>query len=176
VIADSPPSEAERFARDRGETDKLIVGQFKWCDDFAAARSHAHSLATGDVHGTIDLDDRLVGGEHLPDVMAGFAERPRLGVVKAFYFGPDHRPDHHFRPRLMRARVRWVGRAAAAEAVDLEDWDLALQDGRRAQALRKRLGAFEMRVGEAAFEARVGEALVRSSLPSDWTRPVAPAR
>ena len=48
---------AETFAHEKGEPDKLIVGHFRWDDDFAAARNYADSLTTGgDWHCWIDLD------------------------------------------------------------------------------------------------------------------------
>lgn len=99
---------AHAFARGRGETDKLIVARFKWCDDFAAARNYAHSLATGDVHATIDLDDRLIGAEHLRDVAHRFASDSRLGAIEAEWRGPITVPSR--RPRLWRAGTRWVNR------------------------------------------------------------------
>jgi glycosyltransferase involved in cell wall biosynthesis len=42
---DGTVAEARRYAKARGEAGKLIIGRFKWVDDFAAARTYAHSLA-----------------------------------------------------------------------------------------------------------------------------------
>ena len=58
---DGTVAEARRYAKARGDAEKLVVGRFKWCDDFAAARTYAHSLATGDVHATIDQCNNRAG-------------------------------------------------------------------------------------------------------------------
>ena len=105
---DSTIGEARRFAKDRGEPDKLIVGRFRWCDDWAAARNHAHSLATGDVHAYVDLDDRIVGGEHLREVADRLAD-PAVGVVTTITSGPT--TPEQWRHRIFRAPVKWKGRA-----------------------------------------------------------------
>lgn len=39
---------ARQLAEDQGESGKLIVGEFEWRDDFAAARNYADSLATSE--------------------------------------------------------------------------------------------------------------------------------
>ncbi len=67
---DGTVAEARSFAKERGEPGKLIVGRFKWCDDFAAARNHAHSLASGEWHCYLDLDDRISGAERLRAIAA----------------------------------------------------------------------------------------------------------
>ena len=104
---DGTIGEARAFARERHEAEKLIVGRFKWCDDFGAARTYAHSLATGDVHITIDLDDRLIGGAHLRDVAARFDADPELKVIAALWEGRLY--GELWRPRLLRAPAEWFG-------------------------------------------------------------------
>jgi glycosyltransferase involved in cell wall biosynthesis len=84
---DGTIAEARRFAKDRGEPDKLIVGHFPWCDDFGAARTHAHSLASGDVHAYVDLDDRIIGGRASPGVGAALRGEPQAGLHRAPVFG-----------------------------------------------------------------------------------------
>ena len=56
---------ARAFAKKRRQTRKLIVGHFPWVDDFAAARNHADSLATGDWVTWADLDDTVHGLDQL---------------------------------------------------------------------------------------------------------------
>jgi glycosyltransferase involved in cell wall biosynthesis len=104
---DDTVEEARRYAEERGEPGKLIVGRFEWCDDFGAARTYAHSLATGDVHAYIDLDDRLEGAEHLGSVVAEFANQSGLGTVWANYYMADETVGKP-RPRFARAPVRWL--------------------------------------------------------------------
>jgi glycosyltransferase involved in cell wall biosynthesis len=114
---DGTVAEARRYAKAQGEPGKLIVGHFKWCDDFGAARTHAHSLASGDVHAYVDLDDRIVGGEHLPALAERFAANPKLVCIDILYSGPS-RPENGnatphdllggFVPRMFRAPVRWA--------------------------------------------------------------------
>lgn len=105
--SDDTIAEARKFALERGDSGKLIVGQFEWCDDFGAARTYAHSLATGDVHATIDLDDRLIGGEHLREAAGRLLERPGLGAIIAAYEGPVTAGG--WRERLFRPPVVWIG-------------------------------------------------------------------
>jgi tetratricopeptide (TPR) repeat protein len=108
---DGTVAEARRFAKRRREPGKLIVGHFEWCDDFAAARNHAHSLATSDVHAYIDLDEVIIGGaEHLRCEAQRFAASPRLGAIDApleqGYAVPDYWASGYH--RLFRAPVAWI--------------------------------------------------------------------
>lgn len=64
---------ARKFAEDRGEPEKLIVGHFTWREDYAAARNHADSLATGDWLLSIDLDETIRGADVLPELAANAA-------------------------------------------------------------------------------------------------------
>jgi hypothetical protein len=82
---DGTIAEARRFAKEHGEADKLTVGRFEWRDDFSAARTHAHSLATGSVHTYVDLDDVIIGAEHLREEALRFAANPSLGEINAPY-------------------------------------------------------------------------------------------
>ncbi len=104
---DGTIGESRAFARQRGDPDKLVVGRLKWRDDFGAARTHAHWLATGDVHVTIDLDDRLVGGAQLREAAARFESEPELGAVSALWEGQLY--GEVWRQRLLRPPVTWVG-------------------------------------------------------------------
>jgi glycosyltransferase involved in cell wall biosynthesis len=97
---DGTIGEARAFARDRGEPEKLIVGRFKWCDDFAAARNHAHSLASGEWHASLDLDDRLVGAEHLRELAA--EAPPGVSVIAFPYEYSVENFWAHRAPRLFR--------------------------------------------------------------------------
>lgn len=100
--------EAVAFAQEQGDPMKFALGQFEWCDDFAAARAYAHSLATGDVHCRIDLDDRLVGGEHLRSVCLNFEEDPGLVTLMALWSGPI--TPTQWRGQIFRAEHEWRGR------------------------------------------------------------------
>jgi hypothetical protein len=103
---DGTVGEARRYAQERDDADKLVVGHFKWCYDFGAARTHAHSLASGDVHTWIDLDDRLEGAEHMHAIVEQFAKRPQLGMIMAqYHLGSEWNVPVD---RFARAPVRWV--------------------------------------------------------------------
>jgi glycosyltransferase involved in cell wall biosynthesis len=102
---DDTVGEARRYAQEHGEVEKLVVGHFKWCDDFGAARTYAHSLATGDVHAWIDLDDRVEGAVHLHTIVEQFAKRPQLGMVTAAYCYAATEPHV---ARFARSPVRWL--------------------------------------------------------------------
>jgi hypothetical protein len=115
---DDSATEARRVAREHGWQDKLTLGRFKWCDDFAAARNYAASLATGDFHIWVDLDDRVIGAGHLPDLLDRLAQQPGVGWVEARYVSIGQVTSHpsfeasaveEWRPRLFRAPVRWIG-------------------------------------------------------------------
>lgn len=111
---DGTIGEARRFARERGEPGKLIVGRFKWRDDFAAARNYADSLASGDWLVWCDVDDEIVGAEMLRLVAAAQPDD-----VDGVTFPYEYRWDRYgtlislvSRERLSRAsaRRRWTGR------------------------------------------------------------------
>lgn len=127
---DGTIGQARRFAKSRGEARKLIVGRFKWCDDFGAARTYAHSLATGDVHCWTDTDELLHGAQHLRDAAAELLsgpegafmmlprydapgrKRPRripeINWIRAGQLEPER--TWIFQRRLLRPPVRWTGR------------------------------------------------------------------
>jgi hypothetical protein len=104
---------ARRFARRRGELGKLIVGEFAWCDDFAAARNHADSLASGDWLLTVDLDETVVGASALRPAL-----RAAPGEVEGFLLRrvlPDGSPSDPFGTelfcdRVFRRGVSWTRR------------------------------------------------------------------
>jgi hypothetical protein len=87
---DATVARARRFARERGEKDKLVIGHFDWSDDFSAARNHADSLASGRMLMFVDCDERIVGARHIskvcrellaadgPVVGYGYCELPEL--------------------------------------------------------------------------------------------------
>jgi glycosyltransferase involved in cell wall biosynthesis len=75
---------ARRFARDRGEKDKLVIGRFAWCDDFSAARNHADSLAAGRVLIYCDLDDRVEGAENLRAVSRKLLAQGQCGLFARY--------------------------------------------------------------------------------------------
>lgn len=111
---DGTIAEARKYAKKRRETDKLVLGHFDWCDDFAAARNYADSLATGDWRSWGDLDDEVVGMPHLRQQ----AEDAGSDVVM-LYVRYDYAVDAHgncfcelWRERLVRASANpeWIGR------------------------------------------------------------------
>ncbi len=114
---DDTIGEAQAFARERGQPKKLVVGRIQWSDDFAAARTQAHSLATAGVHVTIDLDDRLIGGANLRDVATRFESEPRLTAISALWEGQLY--GEVWRQRLLRSPVEWCGAT----------WEWPLTDG-----------------------------------------------
>lgn len=110
---DGTPREVRRVCRRHGWTDKLVLGRFEWCDDFAAAFNHADSIATGDWILTIHLDDRVIGARTL---------RRRLRVAPltltliqlsyAYQRGVNGEAISHWSQRVARRHApAWVGRA-----------------------------------------------------------------
>ncbi len=91
---------ARRFARERGEREKLIVGHFDWLEHFGAARNYADSLASGRVLIYCDADDRIVGAANLRKVSRALLQEPkraRMGVLAAAYLY-ERAPFHRFWP------------------------------------------------------------------------------
>jgi glycosyltransferase involved in cell wall biosynthesis len=106
---DSTVEAAEQFARARGEASKLVVGHFKWCDDFAAARNHADELASGAWVGSVDLDDRVRGAAHLSGVARRAGSQTMAFSSPYHYTPPFGLLDD--RPRLIRRGAgHWTGR------------------------------------------------------------------
>lgn len=137
---------AKAFAADRGEPDKLKIGQFEWCDDFAAARNYADSLATSEWRSWCDLDDEVVGMVNLRQLAEQAGNDVTMLYVRYEYAVDDlgNCFCELWRERLVRAsagvnwvdrvhecqvgqgtfvmvepdKVRWVHRRAAAEVRD----------------------------------------------------------
>lgn len=93
--------------------NKLKIGHFEWCDDFAAARNYADTLATGTWRAWIDLDDEAHGLPHLRK-LAGEVE-PGVMMLYAIYEYAFDETGHCFcelwRERLVRAaaNTEWIG-------------------------------------------------------------------
>lgn len=115
---DDTVKEARRFARSKGEPDKLVILRHKWRDDFARARNAAHRRAAGSLHTYLDLDERLEGGEELRAEAQRLVDDPGLDVVCAEWSGPIN--PAQWQPRLFRAPVRWEERT----------WETPLEHGR----------------------------------------------
>lgn len=104
---------AKTYAYDRGEADKLIVGEFAWIDDFAAARTYADSLATGEWRSWCDLDDVVHGLGNLRELAETAAPQ-----VQAFFCSYSYAQNdlgdticELRRERLVRAGAcQWTGR------------------------------------------------------------------
>jgi hypothetical protein len=103
---DGTVASALAFASEQHDPDPLVVGRFDWCDDFAAARTAAHRLASGEVHLTLDLDDRLVEGSGARRGACRLVESG-AGALAARWDGGPY--GERWRPRLLRAPVQWIG-------------------------------------------------------------------
>lgn len=166
---DGTVAAAKAFAESRGEPDKLTLGRFEWCDDFAKARNYADSLATGEWLCVCDLDDRTIGGENLRGLCAA-AEDWVEGFMFEWRLGPDPHPPHGRRDRIMRrtAYQPWKYRVHEARTIDsartvLVDPDVAhwLHVGLRVN------GAAYRRTLEAWFEEEPDEVWVLGYLAVD---------
>lgn len=104
---------ARRYATEHGDRDKLRVGKFRWCDDFAAARQAADDLATGQWFVWADMDDTVVGLDRLRQMAADATDD-----VRAFFCAYTYACDNDRNPvsELWRERVvrndgtPWTGR------------------------------------------------------------------
>jgi tetratricopeptide (TPR) repeat protein len=114
---------ARVFAAERGELHKLIITEYEWHDDFAAARNHADSCATGRWMCWADLDDVVEGAELLRQLAAAAPSD-----VNAFMFDYEYARDQHGnvictlkRERLIRADTpgrTWLGRVHEAQTLE----------------------------------------------------------
>lgn len=137
---------ARRFAAERADAaTRFVVDRFHWSDgfvDLAAARNHAHSLASCEWQCWMDQEERLVGGrflrravedavEAVPDAVALLAPRPQ-------YLG-DTLQASTWKLRLFRRdAVRWryrvgespvlLGADAVQSAVGRLRWELRLSE------------------------------------------------
>jgi tetratricopeptide (TPR) repeat protein len=113
---------ARRFARERGEKNKLVIGHFDWIDDFAAARNHADSLATGRVLITVDLDDRIEGAENLRTAARRLLDaEERISMAYVYIAQTVASIGYDRRVYLARAhRTHWERRTWEHR---LDDWD-----------------------------------------------------
>lgn len=115
---DKTAAAARAFAAKRRHPRKLTIRKFKWRDDFAAARNHAESLATGQWHTWADLDDTVVGAEHLRDLA-----RTAPDDLTAYFATYDYAQNTAGqcicalkRERLVRAgAAHWKGRVHEAQ-------------------------------------------------------------
>ena len=107
---------------DTGSTDETVniakaygaqVEHFEWCDDFAAARNHAESFATGDYIFWIDADETLIEGHDVIHEIVRKGEqdgvRPQCVMRRDEYGNVD---GGHLRQELLRKRGsgRWLGK------------------------------------------------------------------
>jgi glycosyltransferase involved in cell wall biosynthesis len=142
---------AEAFAAERGQSNKLRVSHFEWCDDFAAARNYAESLASGDWLAYIDLDELVVGD--LASVRAKLNRVPRWCTGLLFEWSNDRPVDKGNgslrRMFVVRAGVfTWIDRIDETRApprlrnlamkveADRCHWRHTRSVGRRSSAMR----------------------------------------
>jgi Glycosyl transferase family 2 len=104
---------AQGYAAEQGQPDKLIIGHFDWCDDFAAARQAADDLASGEFLIWMDLDDTVEGMENLRRLVADVSQD--VGAFFCHYrYAVDQ--DGNTISELWRERIvrndgtRWTGR------------------------------------------------------------------
>ena len=115
---DGTVAEVRRVCREHGWMDRLVIGRFRWRQDFGKARTFAHSQATGDVHCYLDLDERVVGVEFLRDEAQRLIDDPTLDVISAIWSGSLN--PEQWQPRLFRSPVTWTG----------PTWEMPLERGR----------------------------------------------
>lgn len=96
------------------ESYGAIVHDFKWIDDFSAARNFAFSKATKDFILWLDADDRLDGAEKLKPLLANLD--PQFGaVLMQYFYGFDEHGNCtalHLKNRVVRndGNFTWKGR------------------------------------------------------------------
>lgn len=109
---DGTVAAAEAFASEHGEPEKLIIGHFEWCDDFAAARNYADSLSTGEWRAYMDCDERLQGGACLREALASLV--PSVLEVSLRGYAKQGSTRQEGKPTsikvIVRGPRRWVGR------------------------------------------------------------------
>ena len=112
VVDTGSTDETMRVAREHAGA-KLVEGTFEWVDDFAAARNHADSLATGDWLSWCDADDEIHGLDRLRK-LAETADEQTVSFFCHYTYARDEAGNtvsELWRERLTRAGgPRWEGR------------------------------------------------------------------
>lgn len=75
--------------------NKVVRGSFEWCDDFAKARNHSFTLATGRWRMFLDSDDTLIDGSKLKAICNKIDnEFPNIkGVFVPYWYDKDENLD-----------------------------------------------------------------------------------
>lgn len=94
---------------------KAKVSEFKWVNDFAAARNFNFKQATGDYIIWLDADDMLKGAELLPALIDKMGkEKIDTGVMNYLYDFNDNKlcTTKHLKTRIVKndGCVNWVGK------------------------------------------------------------------
>jgi tetratricopeptide (TPR) repeat protein len=112
-----------RFATEQraaGVLTELVIGEFDWVDDFAAARNAADNQLTTDWRVWVDADDRIIGAQNLRALVA---QAPL--DLHAYGAGYDYARDetgqcvcYLKRERIVRAGVtHWANRVHEAQVI-----------------------------------------------------------
>lgn len=91
VFVDTGCTDATRSKIEKIGLPGLVLRDFEWVDDFAAARQASFDLATGEWRMFLDTDDFLVGGEGLRRLVASLtAKHPHVkGVFVPYVYAAD---------------------------------------------------------------------------------------
>lgn len=112
-LTDIPPKKATDWGA------KLVIAHWTWADDFAAARTYADTLATGDWLSWADHDDTVHGMDSLRK-LAGEADPRISGLFVAYEYAMvnDRCVCELWRERLVRKGTsQWVDRVHESQIV-----------------------------------------------------------
>jgi len=175
ILDTGSTDESERIARefaDRWERWTGCNDSEGRIDDFAAARNHALSLASGDYHFWCDADDILVGGENLRKLAAQRQADNQVWLIPYEYQfdGKGNCTCIHWRENLVYplAKQRWhspvheyMANEAPVGSVATVPTQLVRRIHRKAQSTRPPEPRRNLRILEKYYK-RVGETDVRA--------------
>ncbi|MCD7835108.1 MAG: glycosyltransferase [Lachnospiraceae bacterium] len=139
-------------------TDKIF--DFKWTDDFSAARNFAFSKATQEYIYSADADELLTSDNREKFALLKDKLLPEIDIVQMKYgnqleFGAVYNYDEEYRPKLFRRLRTFVWEESIHETVRLEpvifDSDIVITHKPHESHAQRDFAAFRKQISEGRY-------------------------